>query len=123
MGEKLTEWTERPLNFREDQRENLDPQLRRLSVRLGAHALLDFALNPPAYLLLAGAVGLLAKRRFALASLLAGGFVLQQALSRVGATDAREELDEKKRREIAFERRAMKAQRGDYGRLDVIAFK
>ncbi|TSK04628.1 MAG: hypothetical protein FPO08_20180 [Geobacter sp.] len=123
MGERLTEWAERPLNFSEDQRENLDPQLRRLNVRLGAHALLDFVLNPPAYLLLAGAVGLLAKRRFALASILAGGFVLQQALSRVGATGAQERLDERKKREIAFERRTMKAQRGDYGRLDVIAFK
>lgn len=123
MGEKLTEWAERPLNFSEDQRENLDPQLRRLNMNLGARALLDFLLNPPAYLLLAGAVGLLARRRFALASLLAGGFVLQQALSRVGATDAQESLEEKRRREIAFERRAVKAQRGDYGRLDVIAFK
>lgn len=123
MGEKLTEWAESPLNYREDQRENLDPQLRRLNVRLGAHALLDLVLNPPAYLLLAGAVGLLAKRRFALASFLAGGFVLQRALSRVGATGAQERLEEKKRREIAFERRAMKSQRGDYGRLDVIAFK
>lgn len=123
MGENVREWGDRPLNFREDQKKNLDPQLRRLNVKLGGRALLDFALSPPPYLLLAGALGLLVRRRFALASLLAGGFVLQQALSRVGGSDAQEEQEQRSQRELAFERRAMKAQRGDYGRLDVIAFK
>ncbi|QXE90235.1 hypothetical protein KP001_17725 [Geomonas subterranea] len=120
-SDKLAGLEDLPLNYREDQRGNLDPQVRELNLKLGLQSALEFLLAPPAALLIGGALGLIYKRRYALASLVVGGMVLRQTLSR--GTAAEEEEVTCKRKEIEFERRALKAQRGDYGRLEVIAFK
>ena len=118
--DRLATLTDHPLNYRQDQRGNLNPQLRQLNLKLGAQTAVDFLLNPPAALLVGGTLGLLLKRKFALAALFVGGFVLQQRMARLGATEAKRKREA---REIEFERRTLKAQRGDYGKLDVIAFK
>ncbi|QWV93133.1 hypothetical protein KP004_18505 [Geomonas oryzisoli] len=117
--DNLARLADLPLNFREDQRGNLDPQVRELNLKLGLQSALELLRDPKAALLMGGALALLYKRKYALASLLVGGMVLQRALSHAGE----EGEAARKRRETEFERRALKAQRGDYGKLEVIAFK
>lgn len=120
---RLARLTDLPLNYREDQRANLNPQLRQLNLRLGLRSALDFLLNPPAALLVGGAVGLLYKRRYGLASLLVVGLTLQRLLAQTGGSAKDREREARARRGMEFERRTLKAQRGDYGKLDLIAFK
>ncbi|WP_224983797.1 hypothetical protein [Geomonas agri] len=120
-SDKLARLADLPLNYREDQRGNLNPQVRELTLKLGLQSVLEFLGDPRTALLVGGAFGLLYKRKYALASLVVGGLVLQRALSR-GATGDGGEVA-RQRREKEFERRALKAQRGDYGHLEVIAFK
>lgn len=122
-SDNLARLADLPLNFRQDQRANLNPQLRQLNLKLGLQSALKMLLDPPAALLLVGAAGLLYKRRYGFASLLLGGLVLQQTRSRFAAQADVQESEARKRREIEFERRALKAQRGDYGQLEVIAFR
>ncbi|QXE86327.1 hypothetical protein KP003_18525 [Geomonas nitrogeniifigens] len=122
-SDNLERLADLPLNYREDQRGNLDPQVRELNLKLGLQSALDLLRDPRAALLAGGALALFYKRKYALASLLVGGMVLQRALSRAGAAGGGEREAARKRREIEFERRALKAQRGDYGKLEVIAFK
>ncbi|GFO65813.1 hypothetical protein M1B72_01265 [Geomonas paludis] len=120
-SDNLAQLADLPLNYREDQRGNLDPQVRQLNLKLGLQSALDLLADPRAALLVGGALGLIYRRRYALASLLVGGLVLQRALSRAGSGEPAEVA--RQRREREFERRALKAQRGDYGHLEVIAFK
>lgn len=122
-SDNLARLADLPLNFRQDQRANLDPQLRQLNLKLGLQAAVNMLLAPPASLLLVGAAGLLYKRRYGLAGLLLGGAVLQQALSGLAVPAGVRESEARRRREREFERRALKAQRGVYGQLEVIAFR
>jgi hypothetical protein len=122
-SDNLARLADLPLNFRQDQRANLDPQLRQLNLKLGLQSAVKMLLDPPASLLLMGAAGLLYKRRYGLAGLLLGGLVLQQARKRAAVPADVRESEARKRKEIEFERRALKAQRGDYGPLEVIAFR
>ncbi|MBU5611610.1 hypothetical protein [Geomonas azotofigens] len=122
-GDKLARLADLPLNYREDQRGNLDPQVRQLNLKLGLQSALDLLGDPSAALLIGGALGLLYKRKYLFASLLVGGVALRRALSRSGAGTGDQGEAARRRREIEFERRALKAQRGDYGQLEVIAFK
>lgn len=109
-----------PLNYRTDQKANLNPQLRTLDLKLGLESALELVSDPAAGLLLAAAAGALAKRRYALASLFAAGLILKQALARRNGSRF---LTPVQLRELEFERRALKVQRGDYGNLQPIAFK
>ncbi|MBJ6801314.1 hypothetical protein [Geomonas propionica] len=120
-SDNLARLADLPLNYRRDQRSNLDPQVRQLNLKLGLQSALDLFSDPRAALLVGGALGLIYKRRYGLASLLVGGLVLRRVLSRTGAGE-RDDVA-RQRREKEFERRALKAQRGDYGHLEVIAFK
>lgn len=114
------ELNDNPLNYIHDQERNLNPELRRLNLRLALQGARAFASDPSATLLFGGAVSALWKRKYALASLLAAGLVLQQALARRGQPPR---LSGRNRQELELERYAMKAQRGDFGRLQVIPFK
>lgn len=122
-GLKLKEMADRPLNHDKDQVSNIDPQLRRLDLKLARRSAAEFLSDPPAALLLGSAVGLLLNRKFALASLCAAGFVLRQAANRRTHPSGRQPQGKREREEIEFERRVLKAQRGDYGRLEMIPFK
>ncbi|MBJ6751815.1 hypothetical protein [Geomonas anaerohicana] len=120
-SDNLAQLADLPLNYRENQRGNLDPQVRQLNLKLGLQSALELLRDPRAALLVGGALGLIYKRRYALASLLVGGLVLQRALANAAGREPAEVA--RQRREREFERRALKAQRGDYGHLEVIAFK
>lgn len=121
--DNLAQLADHPLNYEADQAANLAPQLRQLNLKLGLQSALELVSNPPSSLMVAGAVGLLLKRRFGLASLLVAGIVLRQALQVPEAPSARRGKEPRGRRDMEFERRALKAQRGDYGKLEVIPFK
>lgn len=113
------ELSDNPLNYIHDQKRNLNPELRRLNRRLALQRALAFASDPSATLLLGGALGALLTRRYALASLLVTGLALQQAVTKHSATKKRQT----EKMALELERFAVKAQRGDYGKLAVIAFK
>jgi hypothetical protein len=110
-----------PLNYYSDQLPDINPQLRHLNLARVIDTARDNLGVISAAVLIGGAVGSLLKRKFAFASCLVLGFALQQTMSRRGAH--RRELAGKDRNEIDLERYALKAQRGDYGNLEVIAFK
>ncbi|ACH40861.1 hypothetical protein Gbem_3869 [Citrifermentans bemidjiense Bem] len=120
---RLSRNSDEPLNYAVDQQSNLTPQLRRMNLKLGLETALGVVSDPPATLLLGGAVALLLKRRFALASLCAAGFLLRQTITKRPTVPRWRLLTARERREIEFERSVLKAQRGDYGNLEVIAFK
>lgn len=120
---KLSRNSDQPLNFDVDQQSNLTPQLRQLNLKLGLETALEVVSDPPATLLLGGTVALLLNRRFALASLCAAGFLLRQTMTRRPTSPRWHRLTAGERKEIEFERSVLKAQRGDYGNLEVIAFK
>lgn len=110
--QSLNRLSDHPLNFEKDQ----VPNLRRLDLRLAVRRGMELLRDPPAALLLGGTLGLLVKRRFALASLCAAGLILERAMTRPGRARRRDGG-------IAFERAVLKAQRGDYGSLEVIPFR
>jgi hypothetical protein len=120
---KLFRISDERLNYSVDRQSNLTPQLRQLNLKLGLETALQVVSDPPATLLLGGAVALLVKRRFALASLCAAGFLLRQTITKRPAGPRWRLLTARQRKEIEFERSVLKAQRGDYGNLEVIAFK
>lgn len=109
-----------PLNYRTDQRANLNPLLRRLDAKLGLESALELVSDPASGLLLAAAAGALVRRRYALASFFAAGLIVKQALARRNGSRF---LSARQLRELEFERRVLKVQRGDYGNLQPIAFK
>ncbi len=113
---------EHPINYNPDQEANFNPQLRRLNMKLLLNALIGIVSDPPATLLLGGTFAALLRRKYLLASFFAAGFALQQTAARPPGPKGRGR-SLRQREELEFERLAMKAQRGDYGRLEVIAFK
>lgn len=120
---KLSRNSDEPLNYAADRQSNLTPQLRQLNLKLGLETALEVVSDPPATLLLGGAVAMLLKRRFALASLCAAGFLLRQTMAKRPPAPKWRLFTPGERKEIEFERSVLKAQRGDYGNLEVIAFK
>jgi hypothetical protein len=120
-SKKAKTYDDRSLNYYSDQLPDINPQLRHLDLERVIDTARDNLTVISAAVLLGGAVGSLVKRKFAVASCLVLGFVLQQTLTRRGMH--KRELNGKDRNEIELERYALKAQRGDYGNLEVIAFK
>lgn len=122
-NEEMDEFSDRSLNYYSDQVPDIKPQLRQLNLEWGLQTALE-KIGLPSAMLLGGACGFLFRRKFTLASFFVAGFVLQQALvnrrrqfSRLRRPVARETND------IELERYALKAQLGDYGKLEVIPFK
>lgn len=104
--------SDKPLNFRRDQLPNIKGKLRHLDMERG----LDLAMTATALMLMGSGLGLLMTRRYRLASILGIAFIVQQALEyrRISRLDANE---------TELERRALKLERGDFGKLEVIPFR
>lgn len=106
---------DRPLNYYSDQSPNIRGRLTDLEIDKGVNTIVPFAL-------LTGAVGMLLRRRYLFGALFVGGFLLNAY--RVGRRQP--ELEAKNVRDpfnTDVERYALKAERGDYGHLEVIPFK
>lgn len=74
------------------------------------------AMTSTALMLLGSGLGFLMTRRYRLASFLGVAFIVQQVLEN-------RRIDRHDPNEIEFERRALKLERGDFGKLEVIPFK
>jgi len=121
--DRLEELADQPLNHNRDRVPDIDPQLRQLNLELGLKTAMGVISAPSAFLL-SGAVGFFLKRRFAAASFFAAGFFLRQILTKQRpVTGKRSRQGARRRSDIEIERYALKAQRGDYGKLEVIPFK
>lgn len=104
--------SDKPLNFNRDQLPNIKGKLRHLNMERG----LDMAMTSTALMLLGSGLGFLMTRRYKLASFLGIAFIVQQVFEN-------RRIDRHDPNEIEFERRALKLERGDFGKLEVIPFK
>lgn len=103
-----------PLNLAVDQAKTIKRRLRQLKMQeAGKLAVISSPL-----LLLGAGVGLMIKRRFLLGSMAVAGFFVEKALAGRRFLDQRRELED-----LRLERRALKAERGDLGKLEVIPFR
>ena len=120
---RLVELADRALNYYPDQMRDIEPRLRKLNLQWGLQKVLDKLSVPAA--LAGGALAFLLRRRFATAaSFCLAGYLLQQALlKRVALLATSRHRIVRGRNEIELERYALKAQRGDFGKLEVIPFK
>jgi hypothetical protein len=115
-------FSDRSLNYYSDQLADIKPQLRHLNFRWGMQTLLASVTAHSSAILLCGALAYAYKRKYAAASFLAAGFLFRQVFKKRGPNhNARQRTPGKD--EVALERYALKAQRGDFGKLEVIAFK
>lgn len=106
---------DRPLNYYSDQVSNIRGQLRGLKINKGVNTTVPFVL-------LTGAVAMMLRRRYLFGALCVGGFLLNayrvgKKLPELEAKSVRDPFD------TDVERYALKAERGDYGHLEVIPFK
>ena len=104
--------SDRPLNTRDHAR-NLNQELRKLNMERG------YILTP--LILLGAGLGFIMKRKYKLASLTIIGFLAQEAL--IGSRAAKSLPSPAHPEEIELERYALKAERGDFGKLEVIPFR
>lgn len=117
---------DRALNYYPDQLPDIKPQLRKLNLVWGLGTARELVSTPASAALLGGAAVALLRSRFLAASFFAAGLLFQQALSKRVRRDAllngtgQRDIE---REDLEIERYALKVQRGDYGKLEVIAFK
>jgi hypothetical protein len=117
---------DRALNYYPDQLPDIKPQLRRLNVVWGVKTARELVRSPTSAALLGGAAVALLRGKFVAASFFAASLVLQQALSKRikrGAVLNVRGPQGTEREDLEIERYALKVQRGDYGKLEVIPFK
>ena len=117
---------DRALNYYPDQLPDIKPQLRKLNVLWGLGTAREMVSTPASAALLGGAAVALLRRRFVAASFFAAGLFLQQALSKRatrGTLHNGTGQRDIEREDLEIERYALKVRRGDYGKLEVIAFK
>lgn len=114
-GETVQEQSDRPLNFEQEQEQNLNRQLRKLYL----HEDLDRLRAFTSMLVLGSGLGLMVARKYRWGAAALTGFLLLEAWEglRSPAPSPRNGVDP----ELA--RRAAKAERGDFGNLEVIPFK
>lgn len=106
---------DRPLNYYSDQMANIRRRLSDLNLNQGVNGAIDL-------ILLAAGVGFMVRRKYPLGSLFLAGLLLKSAMRGVSIPTphlrpARDQND------IDVERYALKAERGDYGHLEVIPFR
>lgn len=120
----LEEFGDKALNYYPDQVPDIEPQLRQLNLELASEAALKLLVPPSATMLLGGVAVSILKRRFFMASCFAAGLLLKLALTdrRSKATGSRGRGG-RDNEDKEIKRYALKAQRGDYGKLEVIPFK
>jgi hypothetical protein len=112
--------TDRSLNYYSDQLPDIKKNLRQLNLAWG----FERVRLPLSVVFISGALGFLLKRRFAAASLFALGLLFQQILQeRQPLSPPLRNLGVGERNELELERYAMKVQRGDYGKIEVIPFR
>lgn len=119
----VDDFKDRPLNLYSDQDPDIDPQLRKLDVELLIETARENFGAITSAVLVGGALGFLLKRKFAFASNLMLAFLLQQALLKQGIGRTLSKKGGRSRKDIELERYALKLQRGDYGKMEVIPFK
>jgi hypothetical protein len=104
--------SDKPLNFKRDQVPNIRTQIGVLNRKQG----LEVAMTSTRLALLGAGIGLVLAHRYKLASAVGAAFLLQQILQYrlVRGEDVNE---------LELERRALKLERGDFGKLEVIPFR
>jgi hypothetical protein len=120
---KRQEVSDEPLNY-SDRVRNINPQLRQLDLQWLLETAKENIGVISSALLLGGAVGFLFKRRYIIASNLVLASILQQVVLKQLRIGKQKRINGKTpKEEIELERFALKAERGDYGKIDFIAFK
>lgn len=117
---------DRALNHNRDQIPDIEPQLRRLNMVWVRGTARDLVTTPTSAALLGGAALSLLRGRFMAASLFAAALLVQQAVTKQikrGTINNTRGPKDTEREDLEIERYALKVQRGDYGKLEVIAFK
>lgn len=111
--------SDRSLNYYSDQLPDIQKNLRQLNLARNLERL-DLPLSA---LFAGGALVFLLKKRFAAASFFVLGFMIQQILKQRPLSSPMRNLGVGERNELELERYALKAQRGDYGKIEVIPFR
>ena len=111
--------SDRSLNYYSDQLPDIQKNLRQLNLAWG----FERARLPLSVIFISGALGFLLKRRYAAASFFALGLLIQQILKKQPLSSQQRKLGVGERNELELERYAMKAQRGDFGKIEVIPFR
>ncbi|WP_243371178.1 hypothetical protein [Geotalea sp. SG265] len=104
--------SDKPLNLKQDKLPNIRKELRFLNRERG----MDLAMTSAGLVLLGSGIGLVFAHRYKLASLVGAAFLLQQLLEY-------RQVREEDANELELERRALKLERGDFGKLEVIPFR
>ena len=113
---------DQPLNTSR-QESNIEQQLRRVNLEFGLERAPEMAGVALSALLLGAAGGFLLKGKLLKASLCVVGFLYQQGLREEIPSSPLSRLGVREKKDIELERYALKAQRGDYGKLEVIPFR
>jgi hypothetical protein len=117
------EYSDAPLNYRDRER-SINKQLRRLDLKWLLEAVRESVGLISSAMLVGGAATLIYRRRYILGGNLALAFLAQQYFMwqrRKGSPALPKGRTPKE--EIELERFALKAERGDFGKIDFIAFK
>lgn len=101
------------INHDADQVPNVNRQLRKLWFEQAA----GMARGSLPYVLLGAGLGLVAKRRYNMGAVVLAGFALQKVLA------VWRPRPHKRKEDIELERYALRLERGDYGKFEVIPFK
>ena len=121
---EIEEFTDRPLNYYSDQVPDITPQLRHLNLERALKTVVGKVDGAPSALLLGAALSLVFRRRFPMASVFLMGFLFRQALmKRPPRASSLNTLPARKNDDAELELYALKAQKGDYGKLEVIPFR
>lgn len=118
---RAQELNDHSLNYDPDLKPNIDSRLRQLDMEWVAATAREKLPILSSGLLIGGALTFLFKRKFIIASNFVLVFLLQQALLK--HRHGKDSAGGRSREDVELERYALKVERGDYGKLDVIAFK
>lgn len=111
--------SDRSLNYYSDQLPDIEKNLGQLNLAWGFERMG----LPLSVVLISGAAGFLLKRKFAAASFFVFALLIQQILKKQPLSPALRNLGVGDKNELELERYAMKAQRGDFGKIEVIPFR
>lgn len=112
------------LNYSSDLVPDIQQQLRQVKWESSLARAPEMAGAALSAVLLGAACGYLLKGKLLKASLCVTGFLYQQGLKeQISPNLSLNHLGVRERKELELERYALKAQRGDYGKLEVIPFR
>jgi hypothetical protein len=115
-------YSDEPLNYK-DRVKNINPQLRRLDLQWLFEAVRENGNLLSSALLVGGAAALIYRRRYIFGGNLALAFLIQQVVLWQRRKGNEANRGKTPKDDIEIERFALKAERGDYGKIDFIAFK